>query len=370
MRKRGTNRWEISIELPRDPKTGKRRRHWETVHGTKRQAAARLAELAQHLLHGGGAPTSMTVKEWLEEWLRQHQAEVRATTFERTERIVKNALIPAFGHFRLSQLKPASISRTYARWREEGVKPSTVRTRHQVLARALRDAVRLELLPYAPTDRVRQPRAERRVPRIEPETMRKIVDSLSSLPPMIRAFFTLIAYTGLRRGEAAGLQWSDVDLEGRTITIRRNLTATPSRAVVIHEPKTKAGTRVVPLAEPAAEALREWRRVQLEMRLAAGPEWKGDDWVFTEADGLKSPETFTMSWVRHARKIGVDLRLHDLRHGAATLMAAAGVPPRVIADLLGHAKPSFTLDVYASAPDLEAKRRGIESLARVLEQRS
>ncbi len=162
--------------------------------------------------------------------------------------------------------------------------------------------------------------------------------------------------------------WSrgDVDLEAGVVSVQRTRTRTPTGEVVEGPPKTKAGTRTVPLVGLALDALREWRRVQLEDRLRAGASWAGGDWVWATARGPVLPDVARQWWRRLAARHGITLRLHDLRHGAATVMAAAGVPPRVMAEVLGHARPSFTLDVYAGSPGIEALREAVMAVDRAL----
>ncbi len=124
----------------------------------------------------------------------------------------------------------------------------------------------------------------------------------------------------------------------------------------------------MPVPGPAMDAIREWRRLQLEERLAAGPGWKGGEWVLARASGPVSPWALSTWWSGFAKRAGVDARLHDLRHTAATLMAAAGVPPRVLAEMLGHARASFTLDVYAGSPGLHELREAAAQLGAAIER--
>lgn len=236
-----------------------------------------------------------------------------------------------------------------------------------MLARALRDAVRLQLVARAVTDAVIVPPPRGRHVVGDLATIARVREAIAASPQPWRTAGILVLHTGMRRGELCGLRWPDADLEGATLTIRRTRTTTHDGRVVEGPPKTRSGARVVPLDPTVVEALREWRRVQLEARLAAGPRWQGADWVLTLDDGAAPrPDAVTHWWVRTARGAGLGLRLHDLRHLTATLMAQAGVPPRVIAEILGHARASFTLDTYAGVPDVEALRTATQTLARII----
>jgi integrase len=365
IRKKADRTWEVSVELDRDPETGRRRRRWERVYGTKKDAEARLAQLLHEQETGLSVdPSRLTVAAWLREWFAQKAPHLRPTTRDRYRVAIEQRLIPAFGRVRLQELRPAQVQGVYARWLAEGLAGPTVNSWHRVLAGALREAVRLQLVGRAVTDAVRPPSATPHNLQLKPADAPAVLRSLEAVEQPWRAFCLLILYTGMRRGEALGLQWPDVDLERGVAAITRTRTTTRSGELVEGPPKTKAGERAVPLPAPAVEALREWRREQVEDRLAAGATWEGGEWVFATRGGPIHPHTPTHWWRDHARQHGLALRLHDLRHLAATIMAQTGIPPRVAAQVLGHTRPSFTLDVYAGAPDFEAMRQAVEALSK------
>lgn len=366
IQRRGDRTWRISVELDRDPRTGARRRRWETVHGTKREAEARLAELIREVETGTAVdPSRITVAEWLRRWLDQHRQRVRATTAARYAQVV-DRLVRDLGRHQLQRLRPAHIADAEARWLSGGMAPATALKHHRVLSQALDEAVRLQLLARNPADAVRAPSAPAGGSRVAAEALARVPGAVADAPPLWRSLILVLASTGLRRGEALGLQWPEVDLDAGLLRVVRTRTLTAQGEPVEGPPKTRSGERVVPLVGEALAALREWRRAQAAERLAAGAAWQGGDWVWATARGPVSPHSVTHWWQRRAREHGLPLRLHDLRHGAATLMAAAGIPPRVIAEVLGHSRPSFTLDVYAGSPDLDALRRAVEAVDRAL----
>lgn len=192
------------------------------------------------------------------------------------------------------------------------------------------------------------------------------------------ALFHVAAYCGLRRSELAGLAWTDVDLERRRLHIRQ--------AQVDDElDSTKSGDsdRQVPMDEATAAVLAAWRRAQLEERLAWGPAWTDSGRVFTKEDGTP----LRPAWVsqrfgdlaeragapnrprrrpgdpEHPPRAGLPpIRFHDLRHGTATMLLAAGQPPKVISEVLGHATVAFTMDVYTEVAE-ELADAAMEALA-------
>ncbi len=164
-----------------------------------------------------------------------------------------------------------------------------------------------------------------------------------------------LALTGLRRGEALGLLWQDVDLKAGRLTIRRSLVPV-NAAVVVSEPKTRRGHRSVTLDPVTVSVLKTWRRRQREESLQWGPAWTSTGLVFTREDGTAyRPERITQMFAGLVKKAKVPrITVHGLRHTHATLALAAGVHPKVVSDRLGHSTVAHTLDVYSHAvPSME-----------------
>jgi integrase len=154
------------------------------------------------------------------------------------------------------------------------------------------------------------------------------------------ALFCLVAYCGLRRDEAIALKWAEVDLADAVAWVRETGHGEGT--------KSEAGVRAVPLAGPVLEALRAWRKIQAADQLAWGRDWMDTDLVFTREDGTAVPGPWVSTrFETLAYRAGLPpVRFHDLRHGAASLAKAAGLDSKYIAALLGHARSSFTDDVY------------------------
>jgi integrase len=159
-----------------------------------------------------------------------------------------------------------------------------------------------------------------------------------------------LALTGLRRGEALGLLWRDVDLKTGRLLVRRSLV--PVNAdVVVSEPKTRKGHRSVTLDPVKVSVLKAWRRRQRDERLEWGPAWTNTGLVFTREDGSAwRPERITQIFAALVKKVKVPpIALHGLRHTYATLALAAGIHPKVVSERLGHSTVALTMDVYSHA---------------------
>ena len=172
----------------------------------------------------------------------------------------------------------------------------------------------------------------------------------------LEALFGVALGVGLRQSEALGLRWDDVDLSVGTVAVRRVLQRYGG-AFHLDEPKTDRSRRTVPLPAPLVAALGDHRARQIAERLRAGPAWRGGDWgglVFASESGEPlHGTTVSRRFRRILAEAGIPtMRYHHLRHGAASLMAAQGVPPRVAMEVLGHAQISTTMNVYSHvAPD-------------------
>jgi integrase len=153
--------------------------------------------------------------------------------------------------------------------------------------------------------------------------------------------------TGMRRGEAVGLRWEDVDLDGRCLFIVQQIVEVNGRSVV-GTPKTKRGSRVLPIDDSTVRRLREHQMAQRAVDVAWGRAPNHESLVFTRADGRSlRPEYVTRHFQRLAHEAGLPvIRLHDLRHTHASLALAAGVDIKVVSDRLGHATTAITADLY------------------------
>jgi len=159
----------------------------------------------------------------------------------------------------------------------------------------------------------------------------------------------LIAYRGLRRGEAVGLRWEDVDLDAGYARISQQVVQL-GWATEVGEPKTDSGSRTVSLDAATVAALRRWRAAQAAERRQWGKAWTDTGLVFTREDGSQlHPDLVISSFERICRAAGLPpIRLHDLRHTAASLALQAGVPLKVVSEQLGHSSLAITADTYTS----------------------
>jgi integrase len=158
----------------------------------------------------------------------------------------------------------------------------------------------------------------------------------------------LIGSTGLRKGEALGLGWQDVDLEAGKLTVRRALQRQPGIGVVFVPPKSAKSRRTVYLSEVACQALGDQRRYQADCRVRAN-DWLESGLVFTNLKGcpLESGEVNRALTLALRQASLPHIRVHDLRHTTASILLEAGTHPKIVQDLLGHSTIRLTLDTYS-----------------------
>jgi integrase len=346
--------WGFRVDAGLDPETGSRRQIRRQGFRTKRQAEAALAELQKTVNDGAVVlATGMRLGDFLDEWLAGQRSRLRPSSHYSyviaTKRLKKH-----LGGCKLQALTPLQIEKVYAGLLDHGgragepLSPKTVKNTHVVLRKALADAERLGLVSRNAAAAARGPAASR------PEMQTWSSDQLktfieSAAHSRLRYAFTILATTGMRRGEALGLRWSDVDLDSSQIAIVQTVSMVDGK-IVIGQPKTSGSRRTVYVHDTTTKALRQQRQLQAEERLAAGPGWEIDnDLVFRSVTGAPvNPDWFSRHFNDLVERADVPrIRLHDLRHTNATLSLKAGVHPKVVSERLGHSSIAITLDLYS-----------------------
>lgn len=324
---------------------------------TRQEVASRLtAALRNRQL---GVPPSdgrQTVGQYLTDWLEHSvRSSLRPRTYEIYDVNVRR-LMPYLGRFRLNGLAPPAIEKCYNALLERGLSRRSVEQAHAVFHRALKQAVKWGLLGRNPTEAVNVPRPERREMRTLNEEQVQLLFEVTA-SHRLHSLWILLVTTGLRLGEALGLRWDDIDLTTGRLTVKRALQRQRVAGLVFVEPKTAKSRRTVHLAEGTIAALRELRRRQLEERLAGGPAWQDYGLAFCREDGRPvEPSSVAQRFRTTLETAGLpQLRVHDLRHTAATLLLRRGVHPKIVQEFLGHSTIALTLDTYSHvAPALHA----------------
>jgi len=337
-----------SIEVGTDPLTGARRERAETFR-TKREARAALARWQTEIDTGAYVPRSaQTVGDLLHYWMETYAAHnCRETTAQRYHNTVYRHLLPALGPIPLQKLTAAQVQQFYADKLSSGSGIRTVVFCHQRLHQALDMALRLDLVARNVCDAVTPPKYERTP---KPAWSR---DELARFLAVARTshyspIWLLLALTGMRRGEALGLRWTDIDFEDKSMNVSQTYVSIRT-GMSLSSPKTRAGHRVITLEPTLLAALRDHRARQNERRLALGDVWQDHGLVFTSEVGTPIlARNLHRQYGELVKRAGVPhISIHGIRHTVATLAIGAGQDIRTLADLLGHSKTSITTDIYA-----------------------
>jgi len=370
-RKNGT--WEAKITL----ENGQRK----SLYGKTRKEVQEKLKIALREQQQGILVTApqQKLEQFLREWLEKTQKhDVRPRTYERYEEIVRLHIIPILGHHYLQKLTPHHIKSFYAKKLDGGFKARTVASFHNVLHKALDTAVKWNLLTSNPCDRVDPPHVEEY--EAQPLDLEQIKKLLAvARDSSIEALLTLTLATGLRRGEILGLKWQDINMKAGTLQIKRILSRVPSklksegkRGYIEANTKTKKSRRSIIIAPFALEALKKHRERQLAIKGEAGPLWHERDLVFCTSIGtsVNPDRDIRIPFKKLLQKAELpNVRFHDLRHSAATLLLGMGIHPKIVQEMLGHSSIAITMNIYSHVlPTMQ--QEAIEKLNEVFENLS
>jgi integrase len=295
-----------------------------------------------------------TLAQFLTDWLENSQKQsVRPRTYERYEELVRLHIVPVLGRCELQKLSAQHLQTFYAKKAGEGLSATTINHFHNVLHKALDTAVKWNLVARNVCDLVSPPR--RKQYEVQPLTLEQVHKLLAVVEGhYMEALFKVALATGLRRGELMGLKWQDINFDTGVLQVRRILsrvpTKMPGKGYVEAEPKTQKSRRSIVIAPFALEALKLHRERQRGVKLKVGSAWQDHDYVFCTSIGTHLNPTRDMLGQLKSllKKAGLpDIRFHDLRHSAATLLLSVGVHPKVVQEILGHSQIGITLDVYS-----------------------
>lgn len=238
-----------------------------------------------------------------------------------------------------------------------GLDRRTVNYVHTILHRAFRDAVRWGRLARNPADAADPPRGQPKSDAIktwDADTVRTFLATTKEAGDRLHPLWVLLATTGMRRGEALGLRWTDVDLDSGRLHLVQTIISVRGK-VMVGEPKTLRGRRPIALDPATVTVLKAHRKAMLEERMQLGAAFTDEGLVFHRPDGrCLRPEGVSDTFKRTVRRLDLPpLTLKGLRHTWATLALESGIHPRVVQERLGHSTIAITLGIYSHvAPTL------------------
>lgn len=358
--------------------TGKRRTKWFPtglpVKGNKKRAEAMLMEkrhsyVPEDSIENSVIESQMLFADYLDQWLKIVKSTIKLITYASYVDAVEKRINPYFREqgITLADLQASDIQRFYT-IQLERVKPTTVIHYHAVIHRALKYAVKTDLILSNPADKVDRPRKEAFqagfYDKDELNALFAVVKgSQLEIPVMLAGFY------GLRRSEVLGLKWDAIDFNNNTITIRHTITTfnvDGKRVTVASDTtKTKSSMRTLPLVPLFRERLLALKAEQQENRRLSGKSYNMQyiDYICVDEIGdLTSPNYITGAFPKLLERSGLRrIRFHDLRHSCASMLLANGVAMKQIQEWLGHSDFSTTANIYAHL-DYNSKLSSAEAM--------
>ncbi len=346
---RKDGRWQAQISLG----GGKRR----TYYGkTKAEVREKLRVAVNEQKQGKLALSSnQTVKQFLEDWLENfHKSGIGYNSYDIYQSIIKNHVIPAFGYTKLEKLTSRQIDMFYSEKLRNGYAAETVRAMHRMLHKAFGDAVRWKVVSHNVFDDVKAPKAEESEKQILTEQQAKKLLEVAR-GHKLEAMLTLAVATGMRQGELLGLKWDDIDFEKRIISIRRTAYRVTGKGIVVDDPKTAVSKAKIMIPQFVVDALVLHKARQEDIKLGSGDKWHENGLVFCNHFGkfwaAQHVGKLFKDLLREAKL--PDMRFHDLRHSAATILLGMGIHPKLVQSLLRHSNIAQTMKYSHIIPSMQ-----------------
>ena len=372
--KRGENTYRLVVSGGKNL-DGTRCKKTKTIHGTRKDAEIALAEFITEV-NRGLVPEgkSITFEEFFYIWDEKYASkELAPKTYSRYIGILKSRILPYLGSFPLDKIKPTDLMNFYDMLENDTqikriaknngqrtlkpLSPKTILEHHRLISAMLQNAVYWQLLPSNPARRVKPPKTKK--PKMEffnDDECKVLIQSLMELTGSnlkYKAAILLDIFSGVRRGELIGLEWSDVDFKNETININKSTQYLPE-----NDTKTECSNRIVPIPNYITKTLLEYKEWYDEQKDILGDKWINSNKLFIQDDGKPMyPDTIGKWFKPYIEKLGLPIiKFHGIRHTNATLMIANNVDIATVSARLGHASINTTIKYYVHPLEKNMKK--------------
>lgn len=326
------------------------------VKGNKKLANAKLEEIKlkfqEEINSENIDDEKLQFIDYMKKWLKMIKSSVEETTYIGYEGVINGRMTNYFGNrdITLQDIKPKHIQDFYQHLLEEGLSGNTVKHYHANIRKALQYAMRTDIIPSNPADKVELPKIQKYNPSFYTSDevkglLSEVVGTKLEIPVMIDCFY------GFRRSEVIGLKWSAVDFEKKTITINHTITQSNGKLIIRDKTKNNSSRRSLPL-EPIVETfLLELKEKQEENKRLCGNSYN-QEWLeyicVDDCGNLIRPDYVTETFLKLLKKRKLkQIRFHDLRHTCASILLKNGANMKEIQAWLGHSTYNTTADIYA-----------------------
>lgn len=347
----------VSMELGRD-ENGKRIKQYRTFptlaaarNGLRdfHAGVEREREQARKLAPAQELDLSHWLEYWMDSIVRPNRAE---TTVYAYQKIIDNHIDPALGTVPLKKLTPKMVQEYYTETqRANGLSSNTMRRHHDLLSSALRSAVRQDVIPASPMERVEPPRVRTTESYFyNNQELKLLYQKIEG--NILELAVKLAGSLGMRREEICGLKWENVDLQRHLVLIREARTAYGA-TIVQKETKNRSSVRTLYLPDEVYLLLEQEQARQQQERCIQSPTYNPTDHVILDAKGVPySPNALSLAFTRFVKKNDLPrLTFHGLRHTFATIASCQGASLFDIGKALGHSTPATTGRIYTHLVD-------------------
>ena len=367
IKKNGTRAYKFKVYLGSDPITGKRiettRRGFKTAREAQRALDRLRVDYDKNGWRNGNKLNVKTVDDLFNAWFEAKKGNVKNTSLSTYQVPYVKHLKPVLGNIKLDKLSPYILQKTL---NNLGKKYSNMVRFTRTLNMLFRYAVKMEIMTTNPMDKVDRPKGKEsahadQVNYYNKEELTNFLKTVKENGDFKKyAYFRLLAYTGMRRGESLALSWGDFDFENKTIDINKNIVYDSlEKQTKITTPKTKTSKRVLFLDDKTVSVLQKWHLEQSKWIMRHGFIYHGDKQpIFQSTSNGFCPSETANKWLSllYKKFPQKKISVHGFRHTHASLLFESGATIKEVQDRLGHATSKETLDIYAHV--MESRRSG------------
>lgn len=356
-KKNGTRAYKFKVYLGSDPITGKRiettRRGFKTVREAQRALDRLRVDYDKNGWHNSPSLDIKTVDELFNAWFDYKKNKVKPTTLANYSHFYNNGIKDHLGTMKLSKLTPYIMQKFLD---DSSQRYSHVDVLYIILRQMFEYAVSMEIMDHNIADKVAKPKGHTADHKVKDNFYNK--DELSyflqsakdTSSYMVYAYFRLLAYTGMRKGEALALSWEDLDIENKTVNVNKNCVYNSlTKRKMIQTPKTEASIRKISLDNKTVSVLQQWHLRQSRWKMANGfRKTDGEQFIFPSKKNEILNVNTPYNWLKsiYNKKPQKMIRVHGFRHTHASLLFESGASIKEVQERLGHSNSEMTLQIY------------------------
>ncbi|MHC5375402.1 site-specific integrase [Enterococcus sp. LJL120] len=364
-KKDGSTAYMFNAYVGRHPRTKKNVYRKRQGFKTKKQAQIALAKLLEDIDENGfdddAKEEIVTFKHLYDKWLAQHRLNVKPSTIALNRRFIEGHVLPYLGDCPLGSITVIQCQDLVNKWFSQGYKQYSYFRKGT--AQIMRYGVAMELMDSNPMAKTILPRAKEEEKKLQfytKEDLAHFFDCLKDFGNFKQlTFFRLLAFSGCRKSELLSLQWKDLDLVNKNVSIGKTLALDEFTNIIIQTPKTASSTRTISLDDETIKILSKWRTIQRTDYLSMGFNTSSEDqYIFTNnRNELYYPQVVN-DWLNYlVKKYNLPkITPHHFRHSHASLLLQSGVPVKEVSERLGHKDVKITLEIYTHVMPEEAEK--------------